>query len=258
VSGAPATGELRVAPWPQVNFEEFGQIEVRPMSRIQGLVSAYLARNWAMIPHVFHQDEADASELERVWRQHREIHPDAGITALAFLVKAVALTLLDHPEFNASLDTTGNALVLKKYVHIGVAVDTDAGLMVPVVRDCDKRPVDDIAADIARLAAKARDKGLALSEMSGGCFTVSSLGKTGGTAFTPIINAPELAILGVSRLNKKPHPTAQGGVEWRDCLPLSLGYDHRAINGAAAGAFMTTLRNRIEQPAELLSPHERA
>jgi pyruvate dehydrogenase E2 component (dihydrolipoamide acetyltransferase) len=254
-AAGPVSGNsaLQLAPWPQVDFAAFGEIETRPLTRIQALTSAYLARNWAAIPHVFHQNEADATELELLWRQHRDEHPEARITALAFVVKAVALTLRDHPSFNASLDVANNTMILKNYAHIGVAVNTPAGLVVPVVRDCDRRLVADIASDIHRLSTTAREKGLPLKDMLGGCFTVSSLGKVGGTGFTPIINAPEVAILGISRLQEAPRRTRNDGIAWRQVMPLSLSYDHRANNGAAAGAFMTDLCARLANPSVLLN-----
>lgn len=243
---------MRVAPWPQVDFAAFGEIETTPLSRIQTLTGAYLARNWVSIPHVFHQDEADVVELEALRRRYASQHPQAKVTPLAFLVKAVAKALQAHPRFNASIDTANGLLILKKYVHIGVAVNTPAGLVVPVIRDCDKRSVAEIAVDIERLATKAREKGLPMADMMGGCFTVSSLGHQGGTSFTPIINAPEVAILGVARMRDTPRRAKDDGVEWRQTLPLSLSYDHRVLNGVDAGAFMTDLCRIIASPEPLV------
>ena len=222
----------------------------RPLSKIQKLTGAFLSRNWVSIPHVCHQDEADVTGLEG-YRKDLAARSEARLTSLAFCVKAVALALKEFPKFNASLDPEADQLVLKKYVHIGVAVDTPNGLLVPVVRNCDTRAIADIAADIAAYSQRAREKGLPMADMQGGSFTISSLGPLGGTAFTPIINAPEVAILGLSRLLERPARGANGGVEWRTVLPLSLSYDHRVINGVDAARFVSRLRQLLASPAEL-------
>jgi pyruvate dehydrogenase E2 component (dihydrolipoamide acetyltransferase) len=226
-----------LAPWPDVDFAAFGPVERRPLNRIQQLTGSFLGRNWVAIPHVTHHDEADVTAVERVRKAWNADQPEAKLTLLVPLIKAVAQTLTIFPQFNASLEAGGKALILKKYVHIGIAVDTPNGLLVPVIRDCDTKPLSQIAAELAALSEKARTKGLPMSEMSGGCFTITSLGHIGGTAFTPIINAPEVAILGVTRLLERPGRGADGGIDWRQMLPLSLSYDHRVINGADAARF---------------------
>lgn len=247
----PGTIGADLPPWPQVDFAEFGAIETQPLSRLQKLAGAYLSRNWLTIPHVTHHDDADITELERERRAHNSANPEARVTFLPYLIKAVVAALKAFPQFNASLDASGKNLVLKKYFHIGVAVDTKFGLLVPVLRDCDSKSIAQLGGELAALSAKARDKGLSMAEMSGGCFTISSLGGLGGTGFTPIINAPELAILGVTQTQSKPRPAADGGVEWRRTLPLSLSYDHRVVNGADAARFTAFLARALEDPKEL-------
>ncbi len=229
---------LNLAPWPVVDFSSFGPVETKPLSRIQMLVGGFLARNWVMIPHVTHQEEADITGLDAVRKALAE-QSGCKITPLAFMVKAAVAALVAHPQFNASLDATGRTLVWKKYFHIGIAVDTPNGLLVPVIRDADLKSIAEIATEIADVSALARTKGLPLARMSGGCFTLSSLGSIGGTGFTPIINAPELAIMGITRAFEKP-VKVNGALEWRTMLPLSLSYDHRVINGADAARFCVT------------------
>lgn len=242
-----AAGGLALLPWPKVDFSKFGQTENVSLSRIQKLSGANLARNWAMIPHVTQFDDADITGLEALRVELNEENAKAiakggatKLTMLAFLMKASVAALQKFPNFNASLDASGETLVLKKYFHIGFAADTPNGLVVPVVRDCDSKGVMQIAAETGELAAKAREGKLGPSEMSGGCFTISSLGGIGGTAFTPIINAPEVAILGVSKSAMKP---VWDGNQFapRLLLPLSLSYDHRVIDGAAAARFTAYL-----------------
>ncbi|MDQ3510667.1 MAG: dihydrolipoyllysine-residue acetyltransferase [Pseudomonadota bacterium] len=249
---AGATGGLALLPWPKVDFSKFGQTENVSLSRIQKLSGANLARNWAMIPHVTQFDDADITGLEALRVELNEESAKAArhgnaakggatkLTMLAFLMKASVAALQKFPNFNASLDVSGETLVLKEYFHIGFAADTPNGLVVPVVRDCDTKGVMQIAAETGELAAKAREGKLGPSDMSGGCFTISSLGGIGGTAFTPIINAPEVAILGVSKSAMKP---VWNGKEFepRMLLPLSLSYDHRVIDGAAAARFTAYL-----------------
>jgi pyruvate dehydrogenase E2 component (dihydrolipoamide acetyltransferase) len=237
----PATGVgLDVLPWPKIDFAKFGPIETRPLSRIKKISGANLARNWVMIPHVTQHDEADITDLEAFRVRLNEEHAKDGVkvTLLAFLMKACVAALRQFPEVNASLD--GDALVLKRYFHLGFAADTPAGLVVPVVRDVDQKGVLQLAAECAELAAKARAGKLGPAEMSGGCFSISSLGGIGGTAFTPIINAPEVAILGVSRSVMKPVWDGHA-FQPRLVLPLSLSYDHRIIDGATAARFTTFL-----------------
>jgi pyruvate dehydrogenase E2 component (dihydrolipoamide acetyltransferase) len=236
-AGAAAAGTgLALLPWPQVDFAKFGPIESQPLSRIKKISGANLARNWVMIPHVTNNEEADITELEafRVQLNKENEKSGAKVTMLAFLIKAVVAALRRHPEFNASLD--GDNLVLKKYFHIGFAADTPNGLMVPVIRDADQKGVFDLARETAELARQAREGKLKPADMQGGCFSISSLGGIGGTHFTPIINAPEVAILGVSRSQTKPAWDGKA-FQPRLMLPLSLSYDHRVIDGAAAARF---------------------
>ena len=231
---------LDLLPWPKVDFAKFGPVEAKPLSRIKKISGANLHRNWVMIPHVTGNDEADITDLEALRVQLNKENEKSGVkvTMLAFLVKAVVAALKKYPEFNASLD--GDNLVLKHYFHIGFAADTPNGLVVPVIKDADKKGVIQIAQETSELAKKARDGKLSPAEMTGGCFSISSLGGIGGTHFTPIINAPEVAILGVSKSFMKP---VWNGKEFapRLILPLSLSYDHRVIDGAAGARFNATL-----------------
>ncbi|MBB6253298.1 2-oxo acid dehydrogenase subunit E2 [Nitrospirillum iridis] len=244
--GENRTGLLDgLPPWPEVDHAAFGPVERRPLSRVQQLTGGFLARNWVAIPHVTHNDEADVTALEAARTSWNRDHPDRKLTLLVPLIKAVAAALAAHPQFNASIENGGKALIFKKYVHIGVAVDTPGGLFVPVIRDCDRKPVTEIAAELSTLSERARTKGLPMADMSGGCFTVTSLGHIGGTTFTPIINAPEVAILGLTRLIDRPAPGEGGAVIWRRMLPLSLSYDHRVINGADAARFTRHVANTL-------------
>ncbi|MFT3754529.1 MAG: dihydrolipoyllysine-residue acetyltransferase [Pseudoxanthomonas sp.] len=233
---------LNLLPWPKVDFAKFGEIEVKPLSRIKKISGANLARNWAMIPHVTQHDNADITELEALRVQLNKENEKAGIklTMLAFLIKASVSALKKYPEFNASLDEAGENLTLKKYFHVGFAADTPNGLVVPVIRDADKKGVIELAAEMGELSKKARDGKLGPADMSGGCFSISSLGGIGGVAFTPIVNAPEVAILGVSKSSIQP---VWDGKQFapRLLLPLSLSYDHRVIDGAAAARFTAYL-----------------
>ena len=246
---ASGGGGLQLIPWPQVDFAKFGEVERVPRSRINKLSAANLARNWAMIPHVTQFDEADITEMEAFRKKLGEEHKDTKVTPLVFLIKAVVAALKKFPAFNASLD--GDELVLKKYFHVGIAVDTPDGLVVPVIRDCDRKGLLELSQELAGISAKARDKKLAATDMQGGCFSISSLGGIGGTAFTPIINAPEVAILGVSRSAMKP---VWNGSEFapRLMLPLSLSYDHRVIDGAAAARFTSYLSQVLGDLRRLL------
>ncbi len=233
-------GSLNLLPWPSVDFAKFGTVEVKPLSRIKKISGANLARNWVMIPHVTQFDEADITDLEAFRVQMNKENEKAGIkiTMLAFLIKASVAALKKFPDFNASLD--GDNLVLKKYFHVGFAADTPNGLVVPVIRNADQKGVLDIAKEMGTLSAKAREGKLGPAEMQGGCFSISSLGGIGGTAFTPIINAPEVAILGVSKSATKP---VWNGKDFspRLMVPLSLSYDHRVIDGASAARFTAYL-----------------
>jgi pyruvate dehydrogenase E2 component (dihydrolipoamide acetyltransferase) len=235
-------GGLDLLPWPQVDFGKFGEIESRPLSKIKKISGANLARNWVMIPHVTQFDDADITDLEALRVSLNKENEKAGIklTMLAFLIKGVVAALKKYPDFNASLDASGENLVLKKYFHIGFAADTPNGLVVPVIRDADQKGVIEIAQESGALAKKARDGKLGPADMSGGCFSISSLGGIGGTAFTPIVNAPEVAILGVSRSAMKP---VWNGEKFKPrlILPMSLSYDHRVIDGASAARFTAYL-----------------
>lgn len=238
-SGAATAGSgagLNLLPWPKVDFAKFGPIEAKPLSRLKKLSGANLHRNWVMIPHVTNNDEANITELEALRQQLNKENEKAGVkvTMLAFLIKAVVAALKRFPEFNASLD--GDNLVLKQYYNIGFAADTPNGLVVPVILDADKKGVLELAQESASMAKMARDGKLSPKQMQGGCFSISSLGGIGGTHFTPIINAPEVAILGVSKSFQKPVWDGKAFVP-QLTLPLSLSYDHRVIDGAAAARF---------------------
>ena len=241
--GASAgSGGFSFPEMPAVDFTKFGEIETRALSRIKKISGANLHRNWVGIPHVTQHDEADITEVEAFRVSTNEENAKSGVkaTMLAFLIKASVAALKKFPEFNASLEPGGENLILKKYYNIGFAADTPNGLVVPVIKNADKKSILDIAKEMTELSAKAREGKLAPAEMSGGCFSVSSLGGIGGTYFTPIINAPEVAILGVSRSATKP---VWNGKEFapRLILPMSLSYDHRVIDGASAARFTSYL-----------------
>lgn len=246
VAQAAPGSTLELLPWPKVDFSRFGPIKLEPLSRIKKISGANLSRNAVVIPHVTNFDEADVTELEAFRNQvnaENAKNPDAAkLTMLAFLVKASVAALKEFPTFNSSLD--GDSLVLKEYFHIGFAADTPNGLVVPVIRDADRKGLYEIAAESAALAKKAREGKLGPADMSGACFTVSSLGGIGGTGFTPIINAPEVAILGVTRSQIKP--------VWNDkeftprlIMPLCLSWDHRVIDGALAARFLVHLAKLV-------------
>ena len=233
--------------WPQVDFAKFGPVELKPLSRIKKLSGANLHRNWISIPHVTQFDEADITDLEAFRKESGAASEKQGfkLTLLAFLIKACVTALRQYPEFNASLERGGENLVLKKYFHIGVAVDTPDGLVVPVIRDADRKGVYELARELAEVSKLARARKLKPGDMQGGTFSISSLGGIGGTAFTPIVNAPEVAILGVSRAAMRPVWVGGKGEAGqfvpRLMLPLSLAYDHRVIDGAAAARFTSYL-----------------
>ena len=253
-SGATVvTSNFDVPPFPAVDFTEFGEISTEPLSRIQKISGKYLHRNWVRIPHVTQYDEADITELEAFRNENKAEAKEQGfnLTPLAFMVKAMAKALKKFPKFNSSLDVDGENLIYKKYFHIGIAVDTPNGLVVPVIRDCDKKEVFEIAKEMRDVSVKARDGKLAPGDMQGGCISISSLGGIGGTAFTPIINAPEVAILGVSRSTTKP---VWNGKEFepRLMLPLSLSYDHRVIDGADAARFIVYLSSILSDMKKML------
>jgi pyruvate dehydrogenase E2 component (dihydrolipoamide acetyltransferase) len=240
-AGSSGSG-LNLLPWPQVDFSKFGEVETRPLSKIKKISGANLARNWVLIPHVTQHDDADVTDLEALRVALNKENEKTGIkfTMLGFLIKAVVAALKKYPDFNASLDASGENLVLKKYFHVGFAADTPNGLVVPVLRDADKKGIVDITRETTALAGKAREGKLGPAEMSGGCFSISSLGGIGGTAFTPIVNAPEVAILGVSKSAIKPVWDGKA-FQPRLILPLSLSYDHRVIDGASAARFTAYL-----------------
>jgi len=249
--GAPAAGaaaggggSLNLLPWPTVDFAKFGPVEARPLSRIKKISGANLARNWVMIPHVTQFDEADITELEAFRVALNKENEKAGIkvTMLAFLIKASVSALRKFPDVNASLE--GDNLVLKQYFNVGFAADTPNGLVVPVIRNADQKGVFAIAAEMTALSAKAREGKLGPADMQGGCFSISSLGGIGGTAFTPIINAPEVAILGVSKSVTKPVWDGKAFAP-RLMVPLSFSYDHRVIDGAAAARFTAFLASLL-------------
>jgi pyruvate dehydrogenase E2 component (dihydrolipoamide acetyltransferase) len=229
---------------------QFGAVEAAPLSRIQALTARAMQRAWTTIPHVTHQDRLDVTELEAARKAGNASLPaEERLSPLPFLMKAVAAALVAHPRLNAAFDEEAGQLLVRQYVNVGFAIDAPKGLLVAVVPDCDKRSVEEIAADIRRLTEKARGRGLALDEMTGAGFTVSSLGGLGGTGFTPIVNAPQVAILGVSRLEEVPVRGAGDAIAWRQMLPVALSYDHRALNGADAGRFLATLQQELRAPA---------
>lgn len=249
---APAAGYVLPA-MPEIDFSKFGAIELQPLSRIKKIAGPHLHRSWVLLPHVTQHDEADITELEAFRQEVKEDAKSRGVklTLLAFLLKASVAALKAYPQVNASLDPGGENLILKKYYHIGVAVDTPDGLVVPVIRDVDKKGVYDLAAELGEVSARARDKALTPTDLQGGCFTISSLGGIGGTAFTPIINAPEVAILGVSRSRMQP-VYRNGEFVPRLILPLSLSYDHRVIDGAQAARFTGFLGRVLTDVRRLL------
>ena len=251
----PAGGgaSLGVAPMPEVDFSQWGDIETTKLSKINILTGKFMHRNWVNIPHVTQFDEADITELEAFRKKSNIEYADKGIkiTMLSFMMKAVVAGLKEFPRFNSSLDVSGESLIQKSYYHIGIAVATPDGLVVPVIRDVDQKSLSDLATELREVSIKARDKKLKPSEMQGGCFTISSLGGIGGTSFTPIVNAPEVAILGVSR--SKMQPVWNGSdFEPRLMCPLSLSYDHRVIDGAQGAAFSSYLSKMLSDVRYLL------
>lgn len=244
---------LAVAAAPAVDFASFGEVEALPLSRIQKISGPALHRNWVSIPHVTQFDEADITDMEDFRQDQKSEAERAGtkMTPVVFIIKAVVASLKAFPHFNASLSPNGSELIQKKYFHIGVAVDTPGGLVVPVLRNCDQKGFIELAKELTELSQRARDGKLSADEMKGGCFTISSLGGIGGTEFTPIINAPELAILGVSKAQVKPIWDGED-FEPRLMLPLSLSYDHRVIDGADAARFITHLSAQLEDLRRLL------
>jgi len=244
---------LGVEPMPEIDFSKWGEVETKPLSKINKLTGKFLHRNWVTIPHVTQFDEADITSLEAFRKQSNKEYEKEGVkfTMLSFIMKAIAAGLKKYPRFNSSLDATGENLIMKNYFHIGVAVDTPDGLVVPVIRDVDKKSLVDISIELREISGKARDKKLKPSDMQGGCMSISSLGGIGGTKFTPIVNAPEVAILGVSKAEIKP---VWNGSEFEPKLmcPLSLSYDHRVIDGADGARFVTYISHRLADARRLL------
>lgn len=234
----PVAGGVSASPVPDIDFSQFGEIEQIPRSKLQKVTATNMIRNWSSVPHVAQFNEADVTDLEDF---RAELKPEAErkgvkLTFLPFLLKACAKTLAEHPQFNVSLHSSGEYVIQKKYCHIGMAVATEAGLVVPVIRDVDKKSIWELAAEVIELSAKARDRKLTMEEMQGACFTISSLGAIGGTGFIPIINAPEVAILGVAKTAIKP-VYIDGEFQPRKMLPITLSYDHKAVNGVDGGMF---------------------
>lgn len=253
--GNAGGGELGLIPWPKVDFAKFGEIEEKKLSRIQKLSGKNLHRNWVQIPHVTQFDEADITSLE-VFRKEQNVLSEkkklgVKITPLVFVMKAVAKVLAEFPTFNSSLSEDGESLILKKYINIGVAVDTLNGLVVPVFKDVDKKGIIELSRELMDISKKAREGKLTSSDMQGGCFTISSLGGIGGTAFTPIVNAPEVAILGVSKSEMKPKWNGKD-FEPKLMVPLSMSYDHRVIDGALAARFTATLASYMSDIRQLV------
>lgn len=252
---ATGAGGLAVIPAPVIDFSQYGETETKPLSRIKKLSGANLHRNWVTAPHVTQFDEADITDLEDFRKSMQAEAEKRGVklTMLAFLIKASVNALRAYPSFNASLSTDGENLILKQYYNVGFACDTPDGLVVPVIRDVNRKDVLEIAAELGELSAKARERKLKVEEMQGGCFTISSLGGIGGTAFTPIINCPEVAILGVSRSSIQPIFNSKSKeFEPRLMLPLSLSYDHRVIDGADGARFTSHMRMLLSDVRRLL------
>ncbi|WP_125560665.1 pyruvate dehydrogenase complex dihydrolipoyllysine-residue acetyltransferase [Pseudoalteromonas rubra] len=253
--GNSGGGELGLIPWPKVDFSKFGEVEEKKLSRIQKISGANLHRNWVQIPHVTQFDEADITTLE-AFRKEQNVLAEkkkmgVKITPLVFVMKAAAKALEEFPTFNSSLSEDGESLILKKYVNIGVAVDTPNGLVVPVFKDVNKKGIIELSRELMDVSKKAREGKLTAADMQGGCFTISSLGGIGGTAFTPIVNAPEVAILGVSKSEMKPKWNGKE-FEPRLMVPLSCSYDHRVIDGALAARFTVTLANYLSDIRQLV------
>lgn len=258
LSGGSSSGSdfpFKLAPLPKVDFAKFGEVDIQPLSKINKATAANMARNWVGVPHVTQFDKADITDMEAFRQQQKGAAAAQGIklTPIVFVMKAVVAALKEYPRFNAALDSSGENLVMKKYFHVGVAADTPNGLVVPVIRDVDKKSIMDLAKELGEISQKARKVGLSMADMQGGCFTISSLGGIGGTAFTPIVNAPEVAILGLSKSEMQPvYDKASGEFKARLMLPLSLSYDHRVIDGAEAARFSVFLVSRLADIQTLL------
>lgn len=257
LQGSAASGLSQV---PTVDFSRYGPVKEEPLPKIRRVAAKNLSRSWLTAPHVTQHDEADVTEMERFRRECKEdaARQDLKLSPLHFALKAVASALREFPDFRSSLSPDGGSLLVKEYFHLGVAVDTENGLVVPVLRDVDQKGIFELARELAEAAERARSRKLAPADMQGAVFTLSSLGGIGGTAFTPIVNVPEVSILGLSKLEVKPqwsggtNPEAGGHFEPRVMLPLSLSYDHRVIDGASAARFTTRLAELLSHPAHLL------
>ena len=252
-SATGATAMPGIEPMPQIDFSQWGEVETKALSKINKLTGRFLHRNWVTVPHVTQFDEADITSLEAFRKQSNKDYEKDGVkfTMLSFIMKAVAAGLKKYPRFNSSLEPSGENLIMKNYFNIGVAVDTPDGLVVPVIRDVDKKSLVDISLELREMSVKARDKKLSPADMQGGCMSISSLGGIGGTKFTPIVNAPEVAILGVSKAEMKP---VWNGSEFEPRLmcPLSLSYDHRVIDGAEGARFITYVSHLLADARRLL------
>lgn len=252
---SPAAGStaLGIDPMPDIDFSQFGPVETLELTKINKLSGKFLHRSWLTVPHVTHFDEADITELEDFRKSLKKEYDARGIriTFLPFLMKAMVSALRQHPRFNASLDASGERLILKRYFHLGVAVDTPDGLVVPVIRDVDRKSLGDLAKELMDVSQRARDRRLKPADLEGGCLTISSLGGIGGTGFTPILNTPEVAILGVSRSSIRPVWNGSS-FEPRLILPLALSYDHRVIDGALGARFMATLAGLLSDMRRML------
>ena len=254
-TSAASAGGAALPKIPEVDFAKFGAVEVKPLGRIQKISGPRLHASWVNVPHVWQLDEADITDMEEARKKLKDAAAARNIklTPLAFIIKAVVNALREYPTFNASLDVSGQNLVFKKYVNVGFAADTPNGLVVPVIKNADQKDVYELAQDMATLSEKARDGKLGGADMQGGCFTISSLGGIGGTSFTPIINAPEVAILGVSKSSMKPVYNAKtNGFDARLILPFTLAYDHRVIDGALGARFTTYLAKQLADVKTLL------
>jgi pyruvate dehydrogenase E2 component (dihydrolipoamide acetyltransferase) len=260
VKAALATGRQPAAPggfavpeMPEIDFSRWGEIELQPLSKLRRVAARNLHRAWLTVPHVTQFDEADVTELEEFRRSKQQEAHDRGVklTLLGFLMKASAVVLQDFPNFNSSLDRGGEALIVKKYIHIGIAVDTEMGLVVPVIRNVDTKGLYDLAEELALVSQKARDRKLGPEDLAGGTFSISSLGGIGGTAFTPIVNAPEVAILGVARSRTQP-VWIDDAFQPRLILPLCLSYDHRVVDGADAARFTSRLKSVLSDIRNLI------
>jgi pyruvate dehydrogenase E2 component (dihydrolipoamide acetyltransferase) len=255
ITGSGNSVGFDLIPWPKVDFAKFGAVEEKALSRIQKLSGNNLHRNWVRIPHVTQFDEADITTLEEFRKEQNALADKKKLgvkyTPLVFVMKAVAKALEEYPTFNSSLSEDGASLILKKYVHLGIAVDTPNGLVVPVVRDVNKKGIIELSRELQEISLKAREGKLTAADMQGGCFTISSLGGIGGTAFTPIVNAPEVAILGVSKSDIKPKWNGKE-FEPRLMVPLSVSYDHRVIDGALAARFTATLASYLADIRQII------